>query len=121
MSQENVEIVRRSPEAGDRMDYESVFADTRSDLMWIVAKEHPNSRTLHGPEEIVRYFDEWEGVLGHIRQDVAEYRETVDRVVAMGRWSTSSSVFMAASCRHELRLERVIRFQDGMAGSVSEG
>ncbi len=84
MSQENVEIVRRSL-AADPHDHEAAFADTRSDLEWVVAKEHPNSRTLRGHEEIVRYQEEWEEMLEDIRFDFGDYREAGDRVVAMGR------------------------------------
>ena len=81
MSQENVEIVRASLEAGDR---QAALADTRADLVWVVAKEHPNSRTLHGHEEIVGYFDEWDEMLEDIRFEVTDYRQAGERVVATG-------------------------------------
>ena len=83
MSQEKVEIVRRM--LASRRDYEAAFAETRSDLEWIVAKEHPNSRTLHGHEEIRRYFDEWDEMLEDIQFDVDDFREAPNRVVAMGK------------------------------------
>jgi ketosteroid isomerase-like protein len=83
MSQENVEIVRRM--LTSRRDYEAAFAETRSDLEWVVAKEHPNSRTLRGHEEIRSYFDEWDEMLEDIQYDVDDYRETPNGVVAMGK------------------------------------
>jgi ketosteroid isomerase-like protein len=82
MSQENVEVVRRM--LTSRQDYEAAFAETRTDLEWVVAKEHPNSRTLHGHEEIRRYFDEWDEMLEDIQFDVDDYREAPNAVVAMG-------------------------------------
>ena len=83
MSQENVEIVRRM--LTSRQDYEAAFAETRSDLEWVVAKEHPNSRTLHGHEETRGYFDEWDEMLEDIQFNVDDYLEAPDRVVAMGK------------------------------------
>jgi ketosteroid isomerase-like protein len=83
MSQENLETVRRM--LTSRQDYEAAFAETRSDLEWVVAKEHPNSRTLHGHEEIRVYFDEWDEMLEDIQFDVDDYREASNRVVAMGK------------------------------------
>jgi ketosteroid isomerase-like protein len=83
MSQENVEVVRRM--LTSRRDYEAAFAETRTDLEWVVAKEHPNSRTLHGHEEIRGYFDEWNEMLEDIQFDVDDYREAPNAVVAMGK------------------------------------
>jgi ketosteroid isomerase-like protein len=82
MSQEKVEIVRRSLEADDA---EAGLAHTRPDLEWVVAKEHPNARTLHGHAEILRYFDEWEEMLEDVRFEPADFREAGDRVLAMGK------------------------------------
>jgi ketosteroid isomerase-like protein len=83
MPQENVEIVRRSLAAYPH-DQEAAFAGTHSNLEWVVAKEHPNSRTLHGREEIVRYQGEWEEMLGEIQFDMTDYRDAGERVVAIG-------------------------------------
>jgi ketosteroid isomerase-like protein len=82
MSQENIEVVRRSLEADDRR---SALADTRPDVDWIVAKEHPNSRTLHGHDEVLSYFDEWDEMLEDIRFEVTDYREAGERIVAIGK------------------------------------
>jgi ketosteroid isomerase-like protein len=79
---ENVEIVRRSLESGDR---QSALAATRPDVEWVVAKEHPNSQMLHGQEEIIRYLHEWDEMLEDIRFDVADYRQVGERVVAIGK------------------------------------
>ena len=83
MSQANMEIVRRM--LTSRHDYEAAFAETRTDVEWVVAKEHPNSRTLYGHEEIRGYFDEWDEMLEDIQFDVDDYREAPNRVVAMGK------------------------------------
>jgi ketosteroid isomerase-like protein len=82
MSQENVEIVRRLLEAEDS---EAALAEMRPDLVWVVAKEHPNARTLHSRAEVVRYLDEWGEMLEDIRFEPADFWEAGDRVVAIGK------------------------------------
>jgi ketosteroid isomerase-like protein len=114
MSQENVEVVRRSLEAGDR---QAALADTRPDVEWVVAKEHPNSRTLHGHEEIIGYLHEWDEMLEDIRFDVADYRKAGDRVVALGKVQGKGN---GGGTPVEVPLTLVYVFEDDKIARVEE-
>jgi ketosteroid isomerase-like protein len=114
MSQENVEIVRRSLEAGDR---ESALTYARPDVEWVVAKEHPNPRTLHGRDEIVDYLDEWEEMLEDIRFEVTDYRQTDQRVVALGKVRGRGR---GSGTPVEVPLVLVYAFENGRIARVEE-
>ena len=69
MSQENVEVVRRM--LTSRQDYEAAFAETRTDLVWVVAKEHPNvSNAPWRSRKSVATSVEWNEMLEDIQFDV---------------------------------------------------
>lgn len=83
MSAERVEMVRAVLE-GPAPDFRSALAGLREDVEWVIAKEHPNARTLRGQDEVVAYLEEWAGILEDLEFDAAEYRDAGDRVVAIG-------------------------------------
>jgi ketosteroid isomerase-like protein len=114
MSQENVEVVRRSLEAEDS---ETAFADARPDLEWVVAKQHPASRTLHGREEVVRYLEEWAETLRDMRFVVEDYRESGDGVVAIGKVRGTGE---GSGVLVEVPLSLVYRFEGSKFARVEE-
>jgi ketosteroid isomerase-like protein len=83
MSGANVEAVRAMLERGAD-EFETALAELGDNVEWVIAKEHPNARTLRGREQIVGYLEEWAGMLDDLRFDVDEYRDGGDHVVAIG-------------------------------------
>jgi ketosteroid isomerase-like protein len=83
MSAERVELVQAMLE-GRAPDFRSALAGLPDNVEWVIAKEHPNARTLHGRDEVVAYLEEWAGILDDLAFDVGEYRDAGDRVVVTG-------------------------------------
>jgi len=83
MSEANVERVRNRIESAGP-DFAPQLGELDEQVEWVVAKEHPNSRTLRGPSEILAYFEEWTGMLDELRFDVDEYRDAGDSVLVAG-------------------------------------
>jgi ketosteroid isomerase-like protein len=66
MSEENVEVVRRAYEAGNRGDVEAALADYHPEIEVIDDPRIPGAKTIRGVAEIKRYFESmtryWESV-----------------------------------------------------------
>ncbi len=79
MSEENVEIVRRSFEAFARGDFESAFAAHAPDTAWCTAADEPDCQTysgLGGLRRLVASLDElWEGRF----DGLMEFEDFIDR------------------------------------------
>jgi ketosteroid isomerase-like protein len=84
MSQENIEVVRQSIEAGNAGELDSAMCAVAADAEWRVAGEHPESRTCRGREQIRAYLEEWRLQLNDMRFEPTELVERGDRVVASG-------------------------------------
>ena len=85
MSQENVEVVRKTSQALNAGDVDTALSYLASDAEWQVAHEHPESRLCHGHDEIRQYLAEWRGQLRDLSFEVDELMDCGGRVVASGR------------------------------------
>jgi ketosteroid isomerase-like protein len=81
MAQENVEIVRR---VFAMTDVDSASAWWHPEIEWVVAREHPEARTLKGREAVTAYFGEWEATLEDARLEMASFVDAGGSVVAFG-------------------------------------
>ena len=89
MSQENVEIVRRSYEAFSRRDFDllaSEFWDPQ--IAWQTSSEDPDAGTHQGREAVRRYVDHWLDSFEGLHADIEEYIAVdKDRVFTWARWT----------------------------------
>jgi uncharacterized protein len=81
MSQENVQTVRDSFAAPD---LDGAASWWHPEIEWIVAREHPEARTLVGRGAIATYLQDWEATLDGLQIDVDELLDAGDTVVAVG-------------------------------------
>ncbi len=81
MTQENVEIVRRVFEIADA---QAASAWWHPEIEWVVAEQHPEARTLRGPDAVIAYFGEWEAALDDARLEIDSFVDAGDSVVAAG-------------------------------------
>jgi ketosteroid isomerase-like protein len=112
MSKANVATVRAMLERGA-----DALAELGDEVEWVIAKEHPNARTLHGREQILGYFEEWAGMLDDLRFDVAEYRDGGDHVVAIG---ISRGTGKGGGVPVEVPLSFLYTFEDGELVRIEE-
>jgi uncharacterized protein len=79
MSQENVEIVRRSFDAYRRGDLDAALADANSQIVWNPAEEAPMS----GLDAVRDYLARWEGEWEELDTTPEKFIDAGDRVVAI--------------------------------------
>ncbi|HYU59809.1 MAG TPA: nuclear transport factor 2 family protein [Solirubrobacterales bacterium] len=85
MTGANVEVVRDGIEAMNRGDWPTTERGLHPDIEWVIAREHPASRTIRGLEELRAYMADWMETLEGLRLEVDEIFERGDRVIAIGR------------------------------------
>src|SRR5947209_6970275 len=81
MAQKNVETVRAAFASSDSS---TASAWWHPEIEWIVAREHPEARTLNGREAVVAYLRDWERVLEDARLEIDTFVNAGTSVVAIG-------------------------------------
>ena len=117
MSQENVEIVRRQIEALNRGDWEGSVEGVDPGIEWVVASEHPASRTVRGLDELREYRADWNQMLEGLTFEAEEIVDRDDAIVAVGRIKGTGS---GSGAETEVPLAFVSRFRDGLVVRVEE-
>jgi ketosteroid isomerase-like protein len=110
VSRENVDVVRRSIEAGNAGQLDSAMSALAADAEWRVAEEHPESRICRGREEIRAYLEEWRHQLNDMRFVPVELFERGDHVVASGHIRGTGA---GSSVEVEVPLAIVYTLRDG--------
>jgi ketosteroid isomerase-like protein len=82
MSQENVEIVRRSYDAGNQGDWDGAFRDTAPDFE-LTFKAGPNAGTHRGREEVQSVFQDLLSGFDLWIMEPVEFFESGDQVVVV--------------------------------------
>jgi uncharacterized protein len=86
MSEENVEIVRRSYEAYDRGGLDAIAEFWHPDINWRAAEGALDDVGLmEGPDALRHYVEQWEDTFETIRAEVEELVDAGDQVVAVVR------------------------------------
>ncbi|HEV7585874.1 MAG TPA: nuclear transport factor 2 family protein [Solirubrobacteraceae bacterium] len=84
MSQENVEIVRLTNAFTNDGDLDAAFELVHPDIEWVIAKEHPDTRTITGRNALAEYWREWQEALPGVRVVFDRLLDTGDTVVGIG-------------------------------------
>ena len=84
MSQENVAIVRALFAALDRGELSLAAECLDPNIEWLIAREHPDSRTLIGHEALAAYQRDWQATLPDMRVEYDRVLDVEDKVVAIG-------------------------------------
>jgi uncharacterized protein len=83
MSQENVEVVRRTFEAYNRGDFAEAVAELAPDVVWEIGQELP----ALGPAAIKSMWERWEDPWDELETVPEEYIDAGDQVVVTVRYS----------------------------------
>jgi ketosteroid isomerase-like protein len=117
MSEGNVELIRRQTEALNRGDLEAATEGIDPGIEWVVAREHPASRTVRGLDELRRYFEDWRETIGALRFDSERIVDQGDLVVSIGR---IQGVGTGSGTETVVPIGFVSRFRDGLVIRVEE-
>ncbi len=117
MSAEHVELIRRQIEAENRGDWEGSIEGLDSDVEWVVAREHPATRTVRGLEELRAYRDDWREMLGALSFETDEIVNRGDVAVVVGHLKGTGA---GSGAEIEVPLAFVMQFRDGLIVKVEE-
>src|SRR3954452_23709733 len=117
MSKENIELIQRQIEALNRGDWEGSVEGIDPGIEWVVAREHPASRTVRGLDELREYRADWNQMLEGLTFDSEEILDRDDAIVAVGRIKGTGS---GSGAETEVPIAFVSRFRDGLVVRVEE-
>src|SRR6476661_4558693 len=90
MSQENVEILRRSTAAFNRGDRATAFADYHPDIEYRDLQHAPDSpERFHSRAALEAYWAQWEEAFDELSVEIEEYVDAGDCVVTVTHWRGS--------------------------------
>src|SRR3982074_2742662 len=81
MSQQNAELLREFFAITDLNEASQTW---HPEIEWVVAREHPEARTLNGREAVMAYFRAWEDILDEPRLEMDRFIDAGVHVVAVG-------------------------------------
>ena len=106
----NVEYVRGWIEAWNRGEVEALIEDARPDIEWVVAREHPDSATHRGRQEVADYLRDWLSMMPDLRIEIEDLEELGDRVLLVMRMTGTGAGSGAVT---EVRIAVMTTFRDG--------
>jgi len=92
MSQENVEIVRRTYQAWNRRDFDEAAELLAPDIEWRMPSNLPDAETWRSSEEVMHGLDVFLESWDRLHVEVQEYLDAGDRVVALLRYSGRAAI-----------------------------
>ena len=118
MSGENVEIVRRGFEAGNRRDVEALIEVLDPEVEWhsaLLMSLEGEAAVYRGHQGIRTFFRDLDGLFDKLHAEYPEIRDLGDRVVAIGRISTRGK---GSGAETESPIGTVIDLKNGKATQV---
>ncbi len=87
------------------------------DVQWVIAREHPEARTLVGREAVTEYRRSWQSTMPNMRFELDRALDCGDAVVGIGAVAGTG-----AGSRADVRvpLAIVYRFRDGLIAEARE-
>jgi ketosteroid isomerase-like protein len=117
MSQENVETVRRSIDAWNGCDVDVWMQGYHPEIEYtsaVLASVEGAQTVYRGHTEMRRFWDEWHSVW-NLNNDISEFRDLGDTVVALGTYRTRGN---ASGIDLEGPVAYVCEFEAGLARRV---
>jgi ketosteroid isomerase-like protein len=117
VSEENVETVRRLSALTAAGDLDAAAALLAPDVEWVVAREHPESRTLVGHQAVGAYWDEWQTTLPDMRIELDRVLDGGGDVVAIGNVRGTG---IGSGARVRVPIAVLYSFRDGLICRAEE-
>jgi ketosteroid isomerase-like protein len=92
MSQENVEVVRRTYDAWNRRDFDEAVELLAPDIEWQMPPNLPDAETWRGSDDVARGLETFLESWTELRVEVQELIDAGDRVVALVRYSGQAAL-----------------------------
>jgi ketosteroid isomerase-like protein len=119
MSEQNVEIVRRSNTAFNRRDPDAAFVDYHEDVEWRDLRHSPDaSERLRGRDAVRAYWKQWDDAFDEFTAEIEEYIDAGACVVAVTHWRAQGK---ASGLVLDERSVEVYEFADGKVVRATMG
>jgi ketosteroid isomerase-like protein len=117
MSQENIEIVRRANALTNAGDLDAAFRLLHPGIEWVIAKEHPDARSLVGHAALAEYQREWQEAMPDVRFELDRALDAGGRVVGVG---TVRGAGVGSGADVEVPIAFLFTLRDGLITRVEE-
>jgi hypothetical protein len=84
MSEANVETVRRANALTNDGDWAAAYRFLHPDIEWVIAREHPDARTLTGHEAVAEYQRDWQEAVPDVGVVYDRVLDAGEKVVGIG-------------------------------------
>ena len=119
MSQENVEVVKRSNSAFNSGDRDAAFAEYHPDVEWCDLQHAPDApESVRGIAAVCAIWDQWDTAFGEFTAEVEEYVDAGEFVVTLTHWHAKGG---ASGLAIEQRTAELFTFADGQIVRVTLG
>jgi ketosteroid isomerase-like protein len=85
LSSERLEQAHRRIKAYNSGDFDSWLEGAAENVEWVIARQHPDSRTLLGVDEIRDYQADWQRTMPGLRLELLSEEETDDAMLSVCR------------------------------------
>ena len=117
MSEENVEVVKRANELTNDGDLDAAYSFLHPDIEWVIAREHPDTRTLTGREAVAEYQRDWQEAIPDVHYEYDRVLEAGGKVVGIG---TVRGTGTASGADVRVPIALVFTLRDGLITRVEE-
>jgi len=117
MSAEDVEIVRRVNAVTSEGDFGAAFQFFDPAIEWVVARQHPNARTLKGHKALAEYQREWQEMLPDVHVQYDRVLDAGIKVIAIGTVRGTGS---GSGIDVRVPIAFLITVRDGLISGVEE-
>ena len=117
MSQENVEIVQRSNALMNQGNLDAAHRFLDPAIEWVIAREHPDSKTLIGHESLRAYERDWQETLSGLRLELDRVLDAGENVVGIGSVGGTGT---GSGANVDVPIAFVFTLRDGLITRVEE-
>ena len=112
-----MELVRRSFGLANAGELDAAMQFLSPDVEWVVAREHPEARTVVGLRAVAEYFRTWEETMPNLSLKLDRVLDGGEKVVSTG-WVTG--VGTGSGAEVEVPIAFVYTFRHGLVVRVEE-
>ena len=112
-----MELVRRSFGLANAGELEAAMQFLSPDVEWVVAREHPEARTVVGLAAVAEYFRTWEEAIPNLSLKLDRVLDCGEKVVSTG---SVSGVGTGSGAEVEVPIAFIYTFKHGVVVRVEE-
>ncbi len=110
-------MIQRQIAALNRGDIDESIEGFDPEIEWVIAREHPASRTVRGLDELRHYWEDWREMLGSMSFEPERIADHGNLVISLGR---VKGVGTGSGAEADVPIAFVSHFRNGVVVRVEE-